>query len=105
MALLEMIDGDQQRQPGFACRGFRRPTAVRSARQILLLETANPLAACGARDMQDVANTALGPPLAIEGDQLCAGLGPSRVTVVTPLRERRRAGPGAALQETCDRFM
>src|SRR5438132_11033235 len=105
MALLEMIDSDYERQPGFACWDFRRPTAVRSARQILLLETANPLADCGARDMQEVAHTALGPPLAIEGDHLCAGLGPCRVTVVIQLRERWRGGHGEALPEPFNCFM
>ena|SRR5215510_5385694 len=105
MALLERIDSEYERQPGCACWDFRRPTAVRSAWQILLLKTANPLADRGTRDVQEATNTALGPPLAREGDDRRAGLGTCRVTVVIQLRERGRGRHGEALPEPFKGFM
>jgi hypothetical protein len=90
MAFLEVIDGDHQRQPGFARWGFRRSTFVLSSRQVLLLEPVNPLPNRGTRDMEEAAHTHLGPPLTIEGDHLRAGLGTGRVAVVVEPRERGR---------------
>ena len=102
---MEVINGNHQRQPSFARWGFRLPAFVLQARQVLLLETVNPLSDCRTRDLQEAADTDLAPPLALEGDHLRAGLGPRRVTVVIQLRERWRGGQGQALPEAFNRFM
>ena len=70
MPLLEVIDLQHERQPDFAGRSLGGEALVHQPREVLRLKAVNPPIDRWAGDVEDPTDTALGPALIIELDDL-----------------------------------
>jgi hypothetical protein len=105
MALLEVIDLDQQGPPSLPGRRMRRPAFVRESPQLFSLKAAAPGGAGRTGDMEGVADTALAPALGIELHDLEPGMRALRVAVIVQERQLLGRRRRALVPEGLDRFV